>query len=1083
MATGRIKTPTANTPSRGSTGTMQPIMQTSLWVSCLALLGSAVAVAAPDPVPPAAYQQLRWRMVGPFRGGRTHAAAGAASQPSVFYVAQVNGGVWKTEDYGRTWRPIFDDQPTQSVGAIAVAPSNPSIVYVGSGEGLHRPDLSIGDGIYKSTDAGKTWQHVGLPDAQQVPQLAVDPKDPNRVFAAVLGHPYGPNEQRGVFRSLDGGKTWQRVLYKDANTGASDVEIDPKNPSVVYAALWESRLGPTEDNFEFRGTGGGLYKSTDGGTTWRQLTGLPSNAVQFDIAIAPSRPSRLYVTVSTTEPGEYATGKGNTLVRSDDAGATWTRVTTDARALMRTGGDMMVPTVDPKNPNIVYVTSIVAMKSIDGGSTWTWLRGAPGGDDYQNLWINPNDPDTFVLVADQGAVVTVNGGKTWSSWYNQPTAQLYHVSATADFPYRVCSGQQESGSVCISSRGNDGTIGYREWRPVGVSEYGYVAPDPRNPDIVYGAGRNQVSRYQWSTGQVQNVSPIPIRGTYRVDRTEPIVFSPLRPNVMYYASNVLFETSDGGHSWRTISPDLAHPRPGVPPSVGALAANNPAAADQRGTIYALAPSFKSPATLWAGTDDGKLWVTRDGGKHWTDITPAALTPWSKVTQLEASHFDDTTAYASVSRFRLDDLTPYIYRTHDGGKTWTLITGGLPPGPVDAVREDPVRKGLLYASTENAVWVSFDDGGAWQSLQHNLPHSAVRDIIVHDSDLVVATHGRGFWIMDDISALRQVTAAMPDTLFKPAPAVRVARSLYTDTPVPPDEPLADNPPAGAVIDYYLAAAASGPITLEISDARGVRVRRYASTDRPDLTDDELAKQLIPSYWVRPHQALGTTPGAHRWVWDLRGERPLVESYAFPISAVPRDTPREPEGPRALPGRYTARLTVNGKTLSAAFEVKLDPRVKLAPAGVAQQNQLERRLAELVTRSSRLAMLAESASDQLAKLAPNHDALAAQVAAVAAKIAAVRSGGRPPGGVRPPALDSVTGNLVTLYRMIDVDAAPTAVQLAEANKAELALAALSKTWSALEAGELAALNAALAADGLPAVQPGIKAEIRQPSDNDE
>jgi len=1067
-------------------------MRIARFLAAAVLLWPVAAPAAPDPIPEAAYHQLRWRMVGPFRGGRTRAASGVASQPNVFYVGHVNGGVWKTDDAGRTWRPIFDDQPTQSIGAIAVAPSDPNIIYVGSGEGLHRPDLSVGDGIYKSTDAGKTWNHLGLADAQQIPQIVIDPRNPNRVFAAVLGHPYGPSEQRGVFRSLDGGKTWQRVLYKDANTGASDLEIDPKNPDVLYAALWEARLGPSEDNNAFRGTGGGLYKSTDGGTTWRKLTGgLPADSVQFDLAIAPSRPSRLYVEVSTSEPSEYATGKGAALFRSDDAGASWTKITTDERALMRIGGgDMMVPVVDPKNPDVVYVASIVAMKSSDGGKTWTWLRGAPGGDDYQNLWINPTDPNAFVLVADQGAVVTVNGGKTWSSWYNQPTAQLYHVGVTAEFPYRVCSGQQESGSVCISSRGDDGTIGYREWRPVGVIEYGYAAPDPRNPDIVYGAGRNEVSRYQWSTGQVQNVTPIPIRGSYRVERTQPIMFSPIAPGVLYYASNVLFESTNGGQSWRTISPDLGHPRPGVPPSVGALAAKNPGAADQRGAIYALAPSFKARTTIWAGTDDGKLWSTRDGGAHWADITPAAVTPWSKVTQLEASHFDDITAYASVSRFRLDDLTPYIYRTHDSGKTWTLITGGLPPGPVNAVREDPVRKGLLYASTENGVWVSFDDGGAWQSLQRNLPRSSARDIVVHDSDLIVATHGRGFWIMDDIAALRQLAAAMPDTLFKPGVAYRVPRSLYPDTPVPPDEPFAENPPAGAAIDYFLAKPASGPIRLEITDARGNHVRTYASTDPPDLTDEEIAAQLIPSYWIRPHKPLGTAAGAHRWIWDLRGDRPLVDSYEYPISAVPRDTPRTPEGPRVLPGSYTVKLTVNGTTLTQSLEVKLDPRVKLAPAAIAQQHQLEHQLAELVTRSSQLVLQAQSTLDQLAKLAPKQDALKAQAAAASAKATVILSGPKPPpgapsapAGASPPTLSSVNGKLTALYKVAGVDAAPTAVQIAETAKADRELAALARSWDALRTGELAPLNAALTAAGVPTIRPELAPETRQRNGDEE
>jgi photosystem II stability/assembly factor-like uncharacterized protein len=1053
----------------------------------LVTLASAVATAAADPIPPAAYQDLRWRMVGPFRGGRTRAAAGVPSQPCVFYMAPVNGGIWKTDDCGRVWSPIFDDQPTQSIGAIAVSPSNPSIIYAGSGEGLHRPDLAIGDGVYKSTDAGKTWKHLGLGDAQQIPQIVVDPTNPNRVFVAALGHPFGPNEERGVYRSLDGGQTWKRVLYKDANTGASDLEIDPRRPDIVYATLWEARLGPSEDSNRFEGSGGGLYKSTDGGTTWRQLTkGLPAEAVQLDLAIAPSQPTRLYVTL-VTEPASYGSGAGAGMYRSDDAGASWTKITTDERPLLKIGGgDLMVPVVDPKNPDVVYVATIVAMKSVDGGKTWTWLRGAPGGDDYQNMWINPHDPNTFLMASDQGAVVTVNGGRTWSSWYNQPTAQLYHVAVTADFPYRVCGGQQESGSVCISSRGGDGRIGYREWRPVGIIEYGYAAPDPRNPDIVYGAGRNQVSRYQWSTGIVQNVTPIPIRGTHRVERTQPIAFSPVRPEFLYYASNVLFLSNDSGQSWQTISPDLAHPSPGVPPSVGGLAAKNPAAADQRGAIYSIAPSYKSVNTIWVGTDDGKLWITRDAGKHWTDITPPELTPWSKVTQLDASRFDDTTAYASVSRFRVDDLAPYIYRTRDSGKTWTLITAGLPPGPVNAVRADPVRKGLLYAATENAVWVSFDDGAAWQPLQRDLPRTSMRDLVVHDRDLVVATHGRGFWILDDITPLRQLAAAMPDTLFKPAAAYRIERNQYTDTPVPPDEPHAENPPNGAVIDYYLAQPSSS-VTLEITDARGKPVRRYTSSDPAELSDAELARQLVPSYWVRPHRTLATTAGHHRWIWNLRGERPLAATYQYPINAVPRATPREPEGPRVVPGTYTLKLTAGGKTLTTTVDVKLDPRVKLARAVVAKIAELEQRLAELVTRSSQLALQARSLTNQLTKLTPQPDPLKTQISELSSKLAAIASEPRGPGGpgspARGPTLNGVNSKLVTLYRMIDVDAPPTVAQLAETARAEQELAALTRQWDALAAGPLAQLNTAFSAAGLTTIRPATTPDTQQQQGEEE
>ncbi len=844
---------------------------------------------------------------GPFRGGRTRAATGVPAQPNVFYVGAVNGGVWKSDDYGRTWTPIFDHESTQSVGAIAVAPSNPDIIYVASGEGLHRPDLSVGNGIYKSTDAGRTWTHLGLRDGLQIPALAIDPRDPNKIFAAVLGHPYGPNEERGLYRSTDGGQTWQKAISKDENTGASDVEIDPSNPDVIYASMWEAREGPWEDNNEVNGTGGGLFKSTDGGNTWHPLTnGLPKDLAQIYVAIAPSDPHRLYATVA------IASGPLS-FYRSDDSGESWSKTTDDPRPSGRIGGgDLAIPRVDSKNPDVVYSASTVTMRSADGGKTWSGFRGAPGGDDYQNLWINPNDPNIILLVSDQGALVTVNGGATWSSWYNQPTAQIYHVAVTPTFPYRVCGGQQESGSVCVSSRGNDGAITYREWHPVGVIEYGYVAPDPLDPDVIYGGGRSEVSKFHWSTGQVQNITPIPLRSSkYRTDRSEPTMFSPLDPHTLYFASNVLFKTTNGGNSWQTISNDLTREAPGVPPSVGSLV---PKGADkQRGVIYALAPSFKNIDTLWAGTDDGLIWQTRDGGKKWNDITPKEVTPWSKVTQIGTSHFDDDTAYSSISRFRINDERPYIYRTHDGGKTWKLITTGLPDfGPVDTVREDPVRKGLLFAGTENSVWVSFDDGDHWQSLQLNLPHTSMRDLWIHDNDLIVATHGRSFWILDDIAPLREAAnslAAADAHLFTPAPAYRVQRDTYTDTPVPPDEPTAANPPDGAIIDYYLAHPASGAVTLEILDASGQLVRKFSSADSPDVTEAELKKQLIPLYWLRPFRSLSSEAGMHRWVWHLHYPAPDSPRHEYPIAAIPGDTPRYPLGPTALPGSYTARLTAN------------------------------------------------------------------------------------------------------------------------------------------------------------------------------
>jgi photosystem II stability/assembly factor-like uncharacterized protein len=1022
--------------------------------------------AAWSQVPESTYQELHWRMIGPFRGGRTRAAAGVPSQPNVFYMAQVNGGVWKSDDYGRTWNPIFDHEPTQSIGAIAVATSDPNIIYASSGEGLHRPDLSVGNGIYKSTDAGKTWTHLrGLEDGQQIPALAVDPRDANKVFAAVLGHPYGPSQERGIYLSTDGGQNWRRVISKDENTGGSDVEIDPSNPEVVYASMWEVREGPWEDGNEFNGPGGGLFKSTDGGNNWKLLSsGLPKDLSQIYVAIAPSDPKRLYATLST------ASGKLG-VYRSDDAGENWSQITTDPRPSGRIGGgDLPIPKVDPKNPDLIYIASTVTMRSDDGGKTWSGFRGAPGGDDYQNLWINPNKGDIILLVSDQGAIVTVNRGQTWSSWYNQPTAQLYHAIADNSFPYHVCAGQQESGSVCILTRGNDGAITFRDWHPVGVIEYGYVAPDPSDPDIIYGAGRTEVSRFHRSTGEVQNVTPIPVRSAkYRADRTEPLIFSPVDPHVLYYATNVLWKTTDAGNSWQAISNDLTRENPGAPPSVGTMF--NKGADKQRGVIYALAPSFKNGYTLWAGTDDGLIWITHDGGKNWTDITPKDLTAWSKVTQISASHFDDQTAYASASRFRINDTHPYIYRTRDSGKSWKLITEGLPEfGAVDTVREDPARKGLLFAGTENSVWASFDDGDHWQSLQLNLPHTSMRDLWIHDNDLIVATHGRGFWILDDIAPLRELSGSTSNAvhLYAPAPAYRIQRDTNTDTPLPPDEPMAPNPPDGATLDYFLPSSA-GSVTLEILDPQGHVVRRYSNTDRPEPTEEDLKKQLIPLYWVRTPRQLSTAAGMHRWIWDLHYTAPAAMRHDYPIAAIPHDTPRYPLGPNALPGAYTVRLTIDGKTSTAPLTVKMDPRVKASSAALQKKFEAETRLAKIMTESTHALLEAGSIPTQLDK-ASNASTKTA-VEDFEKKLSSVV--GAPGGFLSPPSpeptLNRLSGQAGSLYQQIwQADADPTASQAEAMASVERDGTTVLKRWSDFKSSELPALNKLLRDSQIPEIK---------------
>jgi photosystem II stability/assembly factor-like uncharacterized protein len=1004
---------------------------------------------------------LRWRNVGPYRGGRTRAICGVPLQPNVFYMAPVNGGVFKSTDYGRTWQSIFDDQPTASVGAIAVSISNPNIVYVGSGEGLHRPDLSVGDGVYKSTDAGKTWAHLALRDGQQIAQLAVDPKNPDRLFVAVAGHPYGPSQERGIYRSLDGGKSFEKVLGRDENVGASDVQIDPSDSNTIYAALWESREAPWE-NGVFDGEGGGVFKSTDGGKTWRQLTkGLPPGVVQANIAIAPSMTSTLFAAVRTKTIAK--------LYRSDDGGENWHGTTDDPRpGLGIGGGDLPVVRFDPKNPQIVYSASVVCWRSIDGGKNWGGWRGAPGGDDYQNVWINPNNPDIILLGSDQGAIVTVNGGKTWSSWYNQSTAQLYHVSADNSFPYRLFSGQQESGSVGINSRGDAGEITFRDWQPVAAEEYGYVVADPLDPDIIIGG---KLTRFDRRTGQGQSILPVPVQTEdFRMLRTEPVIYSPQDPHLLFFAGNTLWQTHDRGDHWEKISPDLSREKYDLPACVGKYKEDAMKQARRRGVIYTVAPSPLDANRIWAGTDDGLIYLTTDTGKNWNNVTPPNLSAWQKISLIDAGHFDANTAYAAINTLRVDDLRPHILKTHDSGKTWTEIGNGIPAGQiVNAVREDPLRKGLLFAAAEKGVYVSFDDGANWESLRLNMPATSVRDVIIKSDDLVAATHGRGFWILDNITPLRQLDRnKSDDSLFKPQTALRTRVNLNTDTPLPPDEPAGENPPDGAMIDYFLAKEATGPLTIEIKDAEGQSVRKYSSGDAPQTYDPK--KLRIPEYWIRPLQSISTKAGLHRFLWDMHYTPVANVEPEYSMAATSRNTAPSATSPWVAPGNYSVVLTGGGKSFTQPITVQIDPRVKAPVADLQEQFDLSWQLYQLRLQLAPIGKKFGDIADQLTKLR----ARAAERRDVTEKLEGfgqimAKFGPPHPRPGAPPSFFVLESTTRLFDETQGADAAPTAAVKAAAAEVQTKVGGAMELWKKLLETDLPALNQQLTAAGFDTIKP--------------
>jgi photosystem II stability/assembly factor-like uncharacterized protein len=782
--------------------------------------------------------------------------------------------------------------------------------------------------------------------------------------------------------------------------------------------------------------------------------------------------------------------------RSDDAGETWKKPTTDNRAGNQRVGESNI-VVYPKDPDAVIVTDIVTMKSVDGGTTWAPFKGAPGGEDYQNGWVNPDNPDIVILIADQGAVVTLNGGATWSSWYNQPTAQMYHIAADYNVPYRVCSGQQETGSACVATRGNYGAISIRDWLPVGVDEYGYAAPDPRNPQLVYG-GRS-VTRFDYRTGLASTVGPAGGRGgaagagalTFRQVRTHPVVFSEADGRTLLFGNNYLWKTIDGGITWTRISDDLTRKSHDAPPSIGRYV---PQAQPQLSTngarvIYTIGPSPIDINRIWIGTDDGVIQTTGNGGLTWTDVTPKQIGSYWKLFMIDAGRFSALTAYAAVNTLRIDDMRPHIYRTHDGGKTWTEIVGGMEgAGAVNAVREDPKKRGLLYASTENGVYVSFDDGDRWQSLRLNLPASSVRDLIVKDDDVAVATHGRGFWILDDIARLRQIdgkTAARDAVLFKPAAAWRIRWNTSTDMPWPKDEPTLPNPPEGTAIDYYLKSASTGPITLEILTPAGRLVRRYSSAD-PVPPAPTPATSPVPLYWYRPPQRLSADAGAHRFHWDLRYQ-PLGDGGGgrggLSIQAIPGNSAPSTGTPLVTPGTYTVKLTVNGASQSQTMTVKQDPRVK-TPALVLQNVYSLIDAVYFGAMDARAALdRARSLSDQIAARGPVKPEVEAKLEAFDKKVdgiagATTGGGGRGggPGGrgggppaASPETLSGVAASLGGLVNALgSADVQPTANQLSAISGARAAAARVMARWRAIDTVELSALNLALKSAGVEPIR---------------
>jgi photosystem II stability/assembly factor-like uncharacterized protein len=877
-----------------------------------------------------AFKGMKYRLIGPFRGGRSLTAAGIPGDPTTYYFGATGGGVWKSTDGAMTWSPVFDKEGTSAIGSIAVANSNPNVLYVGTGEACIRGDISHGDGVYKSLDGGKSWKNIGLRDSRAIGKVIIHPTNPDIVFVAALGHPFGPNTERGIFRTADGGKTWEKVLYKDENTGGIDVAFDPHNPNILFAALWQARRSSW--GMSSGGPGSGVYRSGDGGTTWKHIEehGLPKGPYgKIGVAVAANS-ERVYALIEAHNPD-------GGLYRSDDDGESW-QLVNPSHSLWQRPWYYMHIIADPRDEDVVYIMDVETYKSTDGGHLFNKVK-VPHGDNH-GLWIDPMDTRRMIASNDGGVTVTIDGGKNWTRQDNQPTAQFYHVITDQATPYRVYGSQQDAGSVAIASRSDDGSIDRSDWYDVGGGEAGYIAPYPPDPNVVYAADyQGTITRYDRRIGQVKAIAEQPelsdARGAanleHRFQWTAPVLISRHDPNTLYYASEVLFKTTDGGVHWQAISPDLTRNDKSKQKASGGDITIDDSGTEYYDTIFALAESPITKGLLWVGTDDGLIQLTQDEGKTWTNITPKDMPEWSRVSQIDASPHDAGTAYVAVDRHQFDDLHPYIYKTSDYGKTWTKLTAGIPDTMfVRVVREDPKKRGLLYAGTEQGVFVSFNDGANWRPLQLNLPTTPVHDLVVKDNDLVVATHGRSFWILDDLSPLRQYgdELAQKDVfLYSPATAYRIQAGAGGERH--PSKRTGENPPAGAVIYYFLkdAPKADTEVRIEILDASSKVVRRYSSAEFEPLEEPLDPDDKKPEKQIKPGA------GLNRFVWDLRYD----EAHRVPGYYL-WEYENGARGPVAVPGHYQVRLIVGQQSQTAAFDLKLDPRVNVSQADLEQQFDL-------------------------------------------------------------------------------------------------------------------------------------------------